>query len=190
MMIFDRVGGGVGGGGRGSRLGAVRDLTGAPRARWGRGTWHKMVGVGDRGTGVGVGVGYQTSVEFQTWVKFQTWVEFQTWDGVPDMGGVPDMEWGSRNGVGYQTQVGFQTLDDGVPDRWWGTRQGWVKKGYLSFSEFSNVRFNLTLRGFNLISRKIISFTSCGNLTSHKSGILHSLIFCSFIEITLCSKGN
>ena len=78
--------------------------------------------------------------------------------------------------MGYQTQVGFQTWDDGVPDRWWGTRQGWVKKGNLSFSEFSNVHFNLTSRGFNLTSCKIISFTSHGNLTSHQSGILHSLI--------------
>ena len=113
-------------------------------------------------------------------------MEFQTWDGVPDMGGVPDMEWGSRHGVGYQTQVGFLTWDDGVPDRWWGTRQGWVKKGNLSFSEFSNVRFNLTSRGFNLTSHKIISFTSRGNLTSHESGILHSLIFvifCSNIRV-------
>ena len=128
-------------------------------------------------------------------------VGFQTWDGVPDMGavpdkggvpdmgvvpdmtGVPDMEWGSRHGVGYQTQVGFQTWDDGVPDRWSGTRQGWVKKGNLSFSKFSNVRFNLTSCGFNLISRKIISFTSRGNLTSHQSGILHSLIF-------YCSEEN
>ena len=66
--------------------------------------------------------------------------------------------------MGYQTHVGFQTWDDGVPDRWWGTRQGWVKKGNLSFSELSNVHFNLRSRGFNITSRKIISFTSRGNL--------------------------
>ena len=93
------------------------------------------------------------------------------------MGGVPYIEWGSRHEMGYQTQVGFQTWDDRVPDRWWGTRQGWVKKGNLSFSEFSNIHFNLTSCGFNLTSCKIISFTSRGNLTSHQSGILHSLIF-------------
>ena len=100
--------------------------------------------------------------------------------GVPDMGWSSRHGWGSRHGMGYQTQVVFQTWDDAVPDRWWGTRQGWVKKGNLSFSEFSNVRFNLTSRGFNLTSRKVISFTSRGNLTSQQSGIHHSLIFSHF----------
>ena len=32
-------------------VGAVRGLTGAARARWGRGTWSKMVGVGLLGRG-------------------------------------------------------------------------------------------------------------------------------------------
>ena len=91
--------------------------------------------------------------------------------GVPDMGGVADMGWSSRHGWGSRHEMGFQTWG-GIPDT------GRVPDmGNLSFSEFSNVCFNLTSRGFNFTSRKIISFTSHGNLTSHQSGILHSLIF-------------
>ena len=90
---------------------------------------------------------------------------FQTWGGIPDTGRV------SRHGM-----IGYQT-DGAVPGR------GGLKQGNLSFSEFSNIRFNLTSCGLNLTSRKIISFTLCGNLMSHQSGILHSLIFLlSFLD--------
>ena len=64
-------------------VGAVRGQTGAARARWGRGTGGKMVGLG------ALGVGYQTG------------------DGIPVRDGVPDKGWGSRLGIGFQTGGGI-----------------------------------------------------------------------------------
>ena len=52
----------------------------------------------------------------------------------------------------------FQISSLKVPSTWKGNL------GFSEFSKFSNVRFNLTSCGFNLTSRKIISFTSHGKI--------------------------
>ena len=76
-------------------------------------------------------------------------------------------EWGSIQGMGFHTEMGFQSWD-GVPDRGWdtrhrlGSRHGMV--GYQTWDDGMSDRGRVT------------------TLTSHQSGILHSLIFLVILD--------
>ena len=97
-------------------------------------------------------------------------VAYQTRDGVPGRGWGYSQGWGSRLGMGFQTWngvsdmgmgsrhgLGFQTWG-GVPDREFGTRHRYQTDD------------GVPGRGGVII------------FTSHQSGILHSLIFPSFLR--------
>ena len=58
----------------------------------GRGTWGKMVGVGEPKGGIpDRGWGFRQGMGFQSGMGFQTRDGFQTWGGVPDRGGILDI---------------------------------------------------------------------------------------------------
>ena len=174
VMIFDRVGVGVGGGWQefqmGGSLGPDQVGRGQLGARQrhqepdrGRGTGCKMVGWSTGGWISDKGWGSRQEMGFQTWgwgsrqgMGFQTWgwgsrqrVGFQTRGVVLDMGYSSRHGWGSRHGVGFQT---------------WGcgTRHRWSSRHGMMGCQTDDW---VPGRG------RITTFMS------HQRGILHSLIF-------------
>ena len=89
---------------------------------------------------------------------------FQTQDGVPVRDEVPDKGWGSRHeDGGFRQGVEF-LIWGGVADKGCGTRHRWGSRhGIMGYQTDDGV----SVRG------------GVTTFTSHQSGILHSLIFCS-----------
>ena len=121
---------------------------------------------GDRGTG-----GKMVGLGHWGWGG-GTGVGHLTRDGVPDKG------WGSRHEDGFQIWggipdmgMGFKTRD-GVPDRGCGARHRWGSRyGMMGYQTDDGV----PVRG------------GVTTFTSHQSGIFHSLIFPTFLDVILCS---